>query len=218
MPFPFLNTFPQALHRVLNTVSRPPPSVADVIFAVILATSVSDGGFGYNSATLGIALGSYGAFMFLFTLLFYPFLCRTFGPRLLFTIAFAIFIVLWPALPAFASLTASPDVQWALVLLYVLGRAVAGGTGFSVSLLFVSNAASAGTRGRVTGLSDTFAGLTKAVAPTVAGFVWAFSASQSFPIYPYFASVVLSAFSVIGLVASTFASPALAAPRKGEFE
>lgn len=100
----------------------------------------------------------------------------------------------------------------------MFGRAVAGGTGFSVSLLFVSNAASAGTQGRVTGLSETFAELTKAVAPIVASFVWAFSASQSFPIYPYFASVVSSGFSVIGFVASLFASLALAAPRKGEFE
>lgn len=102
--------------------------------------------------------------MFLFTLFLYPILCRLFDP-------FAIFVVLWPSLPVFAFLKEFKNLQWALVVLYVLGRAVAGGTGFSVSPLFVSNAASVGTRGRVMGLSDTFAGLTKAVAPTIGGFV-----------------------------------------------
>ncbi|KAL2651613.1 hypothetical protein R1flu_019741 [Riccia fluitans] len=175
--------------------------ITDELFPMYGVTSVQNGGLGYSSSKLGVVLGEAGVVLCLYTLLVYPSVAKRFGPLYCFRYGILCSIPCWLLFPTCSLLSATPIIQWVLIMFTMAIRSAVACSVFTGVLILVSNSASSDNVGVVTGLSHSFCSFYRATGPALGGTIWSFVSTKTFLFHQYLAwlFVVLLSLCTFGL-------------------
>ncbi|KAL3700324.1 hypothetical protein R1sor_018346 [Riccia sorocarpa] len=175
--------------------------ITDELFPIFGATSVENGGLGFSSSKLGVILGGAGLVLCLYTLLLYPSVAKRFGPLYCFRYGILCSIPCWILFPTCSLLSATPLLQWVLIMFTMAVRSAVACTVFTGILILVSNSASSDNVGTVTGFSHSLCSFFRATGPALGGMIWSFASTKTFLFHQYLAwlFVVLLSLCTFGL-------------------
>jgi MFS family permease len=143
-------------------------------------------GFGFSSNAIGLLLSTAGGVMLLFTSLLLP-LLASMGKKWLFrtSVCFALPIafaypLLATALAQHPSLQTHSDLIFAALLLITVVKNMTACCSFTASMIIINNSVERGNLGKVNGLGQAVAALSRAVGPALGGALWSFSLQTHF--------------------------------------
>ncbi|KAF8574316.1 MFS general substrate transporter [Ramaria rubella] len=150
---------------------------------LVMSTPIGLGGIGLTPPTIGLILGISGIINGAFQMFFFSPIHRKFGTRTLFIIATASHIVLylsWPLMGLLARRSGRVDLATITVLVFQMLFNTLTGMGYSCTHIFITSAApTRNTLGATTGLAQTLVSFTRAVGPTSAASLFAFSLERN---------------------------------------
>jgi hypothetical protein len=160
--------------------------IATEIFPLWVVTSVNDGGFGFDSNLIGIAVGISGVAIIVMNLVVYPLLVDWYGLLRVYRMSamlVAISLILMPSVPLTRQL-GSPALTWAcLVLLLAIYNSACQWVLTCVFTL-INNSCYSHQRGTVNGIGQTFAALGRMCGPYLGAtlFAWTEVSHKSWPL------------------------------------
>ena len=175
--------------------------IATEIFPLWVVTSVRDGGFGFDSNLIGIAVAISGVSIIVGNLVFYPIAVASFGLSKTYrmsAMAVAVFLILMPSVP-FARKFSSPGVTWAcLVGLLALYNSISQWV-LTCIFTLINNSCYSHQRGTVNGIGQTFAALGRMFGPYFGAtlFAWTEVSHHSWPLNYALVWYLIGALSIL---------------------
>ena len=143
-------------------------------------------GFGFTSNSIGLLLSTAGGVMLAFTSLVLPMLASM-GKKFLFRMAICCALpitfaypILASVLVAYPALQARSDLVFAALLLVTVLKNMTACAAFTASMIILNNSVDNNNLGKVNGLGQAVAALSRAVGPAVGGALWSFSLQTHF--------------------------------------
>jgi MFS family permease len=180
----------------------------DEVFPLWALTDTNAGGLGFMTNQIGTVFMLSGIYLVLFQLFIFKRLANRFGPAWCFNagVIFGTFgFVVYPNISRLSS--ASPFILWPILTLGACMRTTAGTMSFTSSNILI-NLVAPKNAGKANGIAFSLAGIARALAPSLAGNLFAWSEINGLP-YPFnfhLVFLILSiACGITGLVSVLFA-------------
>ncbi|KAI9435199.1 MFS general substrate transporter, partial [Lactarius indigo] len=173
---------------------------AGTLIPLVWSTSVEFGGLSMSPASIGSLMSVYGLMYGVFQFVAFPRIVRRFGPRRVLIAGIALFSPVYIMFP-FENLASRHGLNLAAALLIVLQffALTFSGMGFGAIFMYIASAApNKRSLGATNGIAQTIVSIQRAVGPTVAASLFAFSLDHNI-LGGNFAYAVLLAIVGVGL-------------------
>ncbi|KAJ3076323.1 hypothetical protein HDU98_004307 [Podochytrium sp. JEL0797] len=182
----------------------------DEAFSLWIVSPPIDGGLGYSSSDVGIALSLIGVIGLHMQLVTYPHLTRTYSPTTLFRAGAILYIIPYLAFPILSG-TINPalsnkSIVWTLLLATLTLRQFCSVLTYTSIFILINNSATPNTLGVVNGVAQTSAAFVRTVGPACGGVLWAWSITNGagFPFNYWFVFEVVVVGAGVLVVQSLF--------------
>ncbi|KZP23804.1 MFS general substrate transporter [Athelia psychrophila] len=176
-----------------------------VLQPLMYSSSISLGGLGFSSFTIGLIMGVWGVFNGVFSIFAFPRLLRIFGARQLFIAAFSSYLLCLAAFPILGVLARKSgrvdEKVWAVLIIQLLAYMVAY-MSYGCIFVLVNEGAPRTALGALNGLAQTVASLIRAIAPSTASSLFSVSLEQNI-IEGNMVYIILLAITLMGVGAAT---------------
>lgn len=190
----------------------------DEVFSLWVVTSPANGGLGWKSDQLGIALAITGAFLLLFQFFIYPKINNRFGIIRTFQIGSWFFIPSVLIVPFIHYLhDANSAVLWIILVSTSVIRSSSGMVCFTASFLLINNSTTSSLRGSANGLAMAIGSLAKGLGPETSSSLYSWSLINGIGFWPFnhhFTFVLTSIFTLVGIVVSMLLPKSVNEPKK----
>ncbi|KAG6835018.1 hypothetical protein H0H93_005565 [Arthromyces matolae] len=201
VPFRKLLVYPVIL-SIVNYMNLAFLNIAiDALLPLFLAMPISVGGLGFDTATIGYIMGSYGAFTGIFQAVFFPTFVRICGVRRLFVTGVAVFIPIFALFPIMSLEAQKFNVNgftWACIACILCLMTLMDMSFGCIFMYITASAPNKHALGATNGLSQTAVSIARAMGPALATSLFAFSVQNNilggYGVYAFF--IVLSCFAV----------------------
>ncbi|KIM71098.1 hypothetical protein PILCRDRAFT_17383 [Piloderma croceum F 1598] len=149
-----------------------------VLQPLMYSSSISVGGLGFSSFTIGMILGIWGVISGIISIFAFPKVLRKFGIRRLYMAAFASYLVClagFPIMSIFVQRSGSVDAKVWIVLVLQLVFYILANMGYGCIFLYINDGAPRSALGALNGLAQTTASTMRALAPSTASSLFAVS-------------------------------------------
>jgi len=169
----------------------------DETFPLFCRSAVDQGGLGFQTDQIGLALSIMGVIEIIYIIFFFPRVNARFRDLSIFRWSLVIFIPVIALYPL-SNILAGLEAEWALwtYLLVNLGlRGVSSTNVYTPVMIFINNSVPKHYMGRANGIGQAFVAAFRAVAPPLVGYIWSVSSVASYPLHNWTVFLLLAAAS-----------------------